>query len=333
MALIHFLHVKEGACSIIQHEDNKVSMIDVCSASNIAVTEKASILAGISENFSVTETVNPKGNFSHEFTNPTEYLANLRVNEIFRYIQTHPDMDHMDGLASIRETFFIRNFWDIKNNKEKPKFPNPKGYKEEDWDCYQMLRSSKESPKSLNIYAGEQGLYYSKDKNGVKKDDVLLVLSPNKALVKDAEKQKNWNCASYVLLYKSHGYKILFGGDADENTMDYILEHFQDEVSNIDVLIAPHHGRACNQDFTYLKHMNPKLVLIGDAPSQYLNYFDGYNHLTTNQGGNILIETSPRKLNVYIDNATFAVALARKNNQLTIPTHPNNKGLYLYQQL
>lgn len=333
MATIHFLHVKEGACSIIQHEDNKVSMIDVCSASNIALTENAFVLAGISRNFSVAETANPKGNFSHDYTNPTEYLAKLRIDVIFRYIQTHPDMDHMDGLASINKQFFIRNFWDIKNTKEKPQFPNPKGYKEEDWDCYQELRISKKSPKSLNFYAGEKGLYYSKDKNGNKKDDYFLILSPTKNMIKEAEKSKNWNCASYVLLYCTHGYKILFGGDADKTTMGYILKNYSEEVSNIDVLIAPHHGRSYNQDFMYLKQMNPKLVLIGDAPSQYLNYLQSYNHLTTNQGGNILIETAPHRLNVYIDNATFAVALAHKNNMPVMATHPNNKGLYLYQQL
>ena len=34
MAVIHFLNVKQGDCTFIQHNDGKVTVIDVCNAFN-----------------------------------------------------------------------------------------------------------------------------------------------------------------------------------------------------------------------------------------------------------------------------------------------------------
>lgn len=80
MATIHFLNVGSGACSIIQHDDGKVTMISQCGA---FVPEE--------------ETSDGKG--SSEHTNPYEYLKLIGVDSIFRFILTHPEMDHMDYRA------------------------------------------------------------------------------------------------------------------------------------------------------------------------------------------------------------------------------------------
>ena len=65
MAKIHFLNVDEGDCSIIQHDNGKVTMIDIC-CGNI-VEQQHSVVT-----FS-TESVNTiKGNFNMKAypTNP-----------------------------------------------------------------------------------------------------------------------------------------------------------------------------------------------------------------------------------------------------------------------
>src|ERR1700676_1222197 len=53
-----------------------------------------------------------------KLTNPIDYLnANFTGRPIFRYIQTHPDMDHMAGLYKlwVEDGVQIYNFWDTSH--------------------------------------------------------------------------------------------------------------------------------------------------------------------------------------------------------------------------
>ena len=205
MAKIHFLNVDEGDCSIIQHDNGKVTMIDIC-CGNI-VEQQHSVVT-----FS-TESVNTiKGNFNMKAypTNPVEYIKRWRMSSIFRYIQTHPDMDHLDGLKNLANSKPILNFWDTANTKEQSfdEHGNCGRYKKEDWDCYQRLRNSADNPKSLTFYDGAIAKYFAEDDNGALSDDFLKILSPTKELIKIAEDAEDWNDSSYVILYCIQGRKI-----------------------------------------------------------------------------------------------------------------------------
>lgn len=50
--------------------------------------------------------------------NPISYLKKHGISAVFRFILTHPDMDHMDGIKDFFEEFEPINFWDIHNNKK-----------------------------------------------------------------------------------------------------------------------------------------------------------------------------------------------------------------------
>ena len=69
MAKIHFLNVDEGDCSIIEHDNGKITMIDIC-CGNIEGGEN------MSETFSKSSVNNIKGNYNQKAypTNPVEYL-------------------------------------------------------------------------------------------------------------------------------------------------------------------------------------------------------------------------------------------------------------------
>ena len=313
MAKIHFLNVDEGDCSIIQHDNGNVTMIDICCGN---IEEE---IPGM-EKFFAGSRNQIQGNFNQKAhpTNPVEYLKILKIKKIFRYIQTHPDMDHMDGLKHLYDTTEILNFWDTENTKVQEFDENGKSgrFLKDDWDCYQDLRISKNSPKALFYYDGSSNKYYAEDDNGILKDDYLKILSPTEDLLKAAEKAQDWNDSSYVVLYCVQGCKILFCGDADMGTITHLLECHKDDVSNLDVLIAPHHGRDSDKDFTFLDVMKPKLTLIGNAKSQYLAY-DKWNsrnleHIQNNQGGNILIDIYNGELHVSCSNKVFATAYAKE---------------------
>jgi len=313
MAKIHFLNVGEGDCSIIEHDNGNVSMIDICCGN---VTEKLQPMTFCAESVNSV-----RGNFNQKDypTNPVAYLKRHNIKTLFRYIQTHPDMDHMDGLKNLKDSVSILNFWDTENTKKQEFGENGMSgnYYKKDWDCYCQLRKSATDPKALFYYDGSSNKYYAEDDNGVLKDDYIKILSPTKELLKAAEEAGNWNDSSYVILYCVQGRKILFCGDADMGTIDHLMEKHSVDISNLDVLIAPHHGRDSSKDFAFLDVMKPKLTLVGNAKCKDLAYDKwntrGLEHIQNNQGGNILIDIYDGEMHVSCSNKTFADAYVKEN--------------------
>lgn len=314
MAKIHFLNVEEGDCSIIQHDNGHVTMIDVCNAKDPVeeITEAGKV-------FDTSGSVStPKGNFQQKYhpENPVSYLKKIGVASIFRYIQTHPDMDHMDGLQYVYKHFGIFNFWDTANTKEQD-FDGCAKYDKKDWECYQRLRKSADHPKALYYYDGYVNKYFAVDDNGRKNDDYLQILAPTSQLIQAANKSGDWNDSSYVILYHIHGFKVLFCGDAGNSTWDHILKNHSEDIRDIDLMVAPHHGRKSNLDFSFLKVTQPKVTLIGNALSKYLAYEQWDNnslmHFTNNQVGNVVIDFVGNTMCVSCSNKMFATAFALKN--------------------
>lgn len=278
---IHFLNVGNGDCTIIEHQTGKISVIDICNGncSNMGLS--------LESNF----------NYQKDPTDSIEYIKDILVDKpIFRFILTHPDMDHMDGIKNLFENFKVKEFWDTNHNKDLSN-DNFKKY-EEDWMSYQEKRKSK-SLKVLYLHSG-------------KIQDDFTIISPSLKLEQDLWNQQvpNWNEISYVILHEVFGRKILYCGDSEDKAWEYILDsNLLEKISNIDILFAPHHGRKTGGDKLnkYLKVLNPKLALFGNANSKDKNYQAFYNEgipiLTNNEAGNIVINIqSDGKVCIKIDN-------------------------------
>ena len=73
--------------------------------------------------------------------NPIVYLKeNIGTRNIFRFIISHPDMDHIDGIRDLFTEFTITNTWDTVNNKTVDVNRYFAGYNKEDWIFYTQLR-------------------------------------------------------------------------------------------------------------------------------------------------------------------------------------------------
>lgn len=130
MATIHFLNVNHGDCSVIQHNSDHVTVIDVCNA------KPPQPLAEEFTALRAKEERGTTGNFQQKKypVNPISYLRKHDIKSIFRYIQTHPDMDHMDGIKSLFAAFYPANFWDTDNAKELLRSSwEGSPYSQEDW--------------------------------------------------------------------------------------------------------------------------------------------------------------------------------------------------------
>lgn len=58
------------------------------------------------------------------------------------------------------------------------------------------------------------------------------------------------------------------------------------------IVFAPHHGRKTGHiPKSLMDKLTPKLVIVGEAPSDELDYYSGYDTITQNTAGDILFET------------------------------------------
>ena len=302
---IHFLNVEDGDCSIIERPDSgRHTIIDICCGNIDNEVDKS--YEDISSSFS--EEARPRGNYNFKSspTNPIQYLKDIGIVNVHRFILTHPDMDHMDGIKQLFSKITITNFWDTGVKREAPSFGNGK-YLKADWDFFQKLRAK----------AGDKGKYWAYDddqNNG--NGDYLSIIAPTTKLVEEGH-NANFNDASYVIVYRSPAGNIIFPGDSEDHTWEYILKNHCSLVKNAAVLFAPHHGRDSDRDWKFLDIVNPKLSFLGNAKSKHLGYSAwknrGLEYFTNNQCGNIRIDFEGKRFIVSIENKEYAQKFTKNN--------------------
>ncbi len=315
MSVVHFLNVKEGDCSIINHVSGHISVIDVSNArkeyskeEKLSALVKALMEAG-------------SGNFNQKAypVNPIEYMKSFGITSIFRFILTHPDMDHMDGIKDLFEEFSPANFYDT-DNRRGIEFNENSPYREEDWLFYKNLRDTKPQtcPQRLTLFSGDDEAYRTKDWEGNRPGDSFYILSPTPELVEEANETEDFNDCSYVLLHKSPWGNVLFSGDAYNKTWDYVISKYEEYIKDIDLLIAPHHGRKSDRDYSFLDVINPKMTFFGNAPAEDLAYsawnYRNLPYITNNQANCMVVDMNDINMPIYVTNKKFA----EQENLLTI---------------
>lgn len=143
MPQVHFLNVKDGDCNVIQHYSGHITVIDICNGASKLPLIMAPRARSV---FAPPPTATDFGQKDFP-VNPIEYLKERNINEVFRFILTHPDMDHMDGIRELFRQCSPVNFWDSNNNKVIDWKRNPSSkYNEEDWKLYFNLRAGATKP-------------------------------------------------------------------------------------------------------------------------------------------------------------------------------------------
>lgn len=274
-AELHFLNVKQGDCTWIKHPNGRNTVIDVC---NAKIIEKTDELQKALKSFvleSQLKGVSISGNFRQKEhpVNPIEYLAKFNVSEIFRFIVTHPDMDHLDGIKAFFEKYNPTNVWDTNNKKEMGSFEGSP-YNEDDWNFYKNIREGKnKNITRLALFSGSKGKYYNENEDGSCCGNGLFILAPTKKILDDAIECDDYNDCSYVIMYRPpNGAKVIIAGDSHDNTWEHILSNWKNEVKNCDILLAPHHGRDSDRSYEFLDTLKPKITFFGNAKSRHLAY-------------------------------------------------------------
>src|SRR5947209_329004 len=322
MPRVHFLNVNHGDCAIIEHLSGHVTVIDVCAAEKVG---EPVVHMSMSESLiQYSKSAGVSGNFNRRKypDNPIAYMKDRGLTSVFRFISTHPDMDHLDGIKHFFEEFRPINFWDTDNTKEIEGFNGGK-YDQDDWDFYLGLRDGnpQTDPKRLALYSGAKGPYYNQNENGEGGGDGLAILAPTPELVADANEREDWNDSSYVILYRTGNKRILFSGDSHDQTWEHILDRWPSDVANVDVLVAPHHGRDSDRSYDFLDIVQPKLTLFGNARSEERRVGvwnrRGLLFLTNNQAGTIILDVNSTGLHIYVSHKPFAEAFVEGRGYAT----------------
>ncbi len=288
MVKIHFLNVGHGDCTIIEHASGRLTMLDINNGSDLdpesvnelsvayEISEQTRLVRKILGGASDSTLLAEKG-YDIELTNPIAFLAEkYPEKDLFRYVQTHPDLDHMRGLVALRSAgISILNFWDTKHDK-RPDFQSESD--EEEWKEYETLSVGKRGNSVLHLYRGARGVYYNEEPERVNGGDGIKILSPTLELIKSMNGNEDSNNLSYVLRLKYNGIRVILGSDAEDEAWDSIVKKYGEKLK-CHVLKASHHGRDSGYHQEAVKLMSPEYTIVSvgkkpetDASNKYRAY-------------------------------------------------------------
>jgi beta-lactamase superfamily II metal-dependent hydrolase len=201
------------------------------------------------------------------------------------------------------------NFYCVKNQATKD---SPT----EDFKRYVELR---DSSKAFYIYKGCTRKWMNV-RDDERKESGLSVWWPITndpdfiSALDDAAVGMTPNNISCILHYSvENGPRMLWMGDLETDFMEKIVDKV--DIKKVDILFAPHHGRTSGKvPKEWLERLDPGLIIIGEAPSEYLHYYAGYNIMTQNSAGDILFETDTGKVNIYVGDNAYQVDFLADDN-------------------
>ncbi len=258
---IHFLNVGHGDTTIIEFPSGRVAVIDLNdsqlldedSAAELAESFRIDLVDNLAQKCNTSAESAAKawmradgGSYARRIReliteaydisleDPVTYLTGqLLCSSVFRFILTHPHMDHLSGLHRLvqQEAVTIQFFWDTHHSFSKDfAKEDVKGFDSNDWDEYERLQDNAAgSPKVIRNHRNDIGEFWT--------DDRITILSPTVELETEAANKSDPHYLSYVLAIKWGATKVILGGDANSEVWKDILDHYgEDFLSNTTIL-------------------------------------------------------------------------------------------------
>jgi competence protein ComEC len=249
---IHVLNVGAGSCAVIESPSGRISMIDINDGGELRDYEKSAIGTGL---IGYTTARQLQGHL----VDPIQWVQEHLGTDIWRFILSHPDADHMAGIRRILRDgeLILSNFWDLPHHRRRGR-----GYtfrtksEQEDWQIYESFRArGNSSTKVIRPLADDTGQYWT--------DDQIQILGPAPELVDEADERDDYNDASYVLRVRHATSSVLIPGDVEEPGWEDILDRGRSLRAN--VLVASHHGRKSGYSQRAMNSIRPEVVIASTA--------------------------------------------------------------------
>ena len=185
----------------------------------------------------------------------------LEDDKIEYVIATHPDGDHIGGMAKLFENFQIENLIKFEGGYTTKKYENlKKSYELEGCNVYQI----KSDIMDKNL--GDKFIKLS--------NEVFISFIDTTYYTSEESNGK-----SIVFTLEAYGTRVLMTGDADNATGHTDLEDkYKNQVGDIDILKVVHHGTANGTTMEYLQIVDPEVAIICNG--NYLGNKHGHPHPT-----------------------------------------------------
>ena len=296
MSLVKSFSVGNGDMYFIEHNSDNFTIIDCCLDYDNSTSER--------------------------ITSILEELRSIsNKKSITRFISTHPDEDHISGLMNLDSHISIRNFYRVDNDTHK------KGEESEDFKHYKSLRDNSSISFSLKKGCRRKWMNLADEERDSSGLFCLWPIVSNEKYLEALEKAQNGespNNISPVIRYAiEDSASFIWMGDLGSEMQEEFLSCV--EVPSTTVVFAPHHGRKSGRiPHELLRRLSPKIIVVGEAPSEDLHYYNGYNTITQNSAGDIMFDVNNDIIDIFVSNTNYS----RKNWMIVNPFHGLQKGLH-----
>lgn len=160
-------------------------------------------------------------------------------------IATHPDGDHIGGMASLFETYTIKNLIKFEGTYHTKKYQNmEQAYLEEKCNVYQIQSDI------IDLNKQDKFIELSSD---------IYISFVDTTYYDNSES----NGKSIVFTITAYGKKVLMTGDADNASGHTDLEmQYMHNVGDVDILKVVHHGTANGTSKAFLEAVDPEVAII-----------------------------------------------------------------------
>jgi beta-lactamase superfamily II metal-dependent hydrolase len=236
-----------------------------------------------------------------------DIVAELKAQSVdkhaVRFISTHPDDDHIRGLEYLNRSMTLLNFYCVRNEATKADWTA-------DFEQYTTLRDDPQRAFYLSKGCGRRWMNQQSKERGSAGINILWPVVSDERYVRaldGAREGGSANNISPIVKYTlSGGAGILWMGDLEADFMEEIADRVT--MDPVDILFAPHHGRSSGRvPQAWLEQMGPKLVVIGEAPSEYLDYYEGYQTITQNSAADIVFVCERGETHAYVSDHSYSV--------------------------
>lgn len=248
-----------------------------------------------------------------------EEIRDFRAQKtINRFISTHPHNDHFLGIEALDAQSEIINFYAVANEF-------PADADDVSLTKYIELRDNKNYPvlKGLSrkwINGGD----------AERKSSGIHFLWPDvnnkdyKEALKKVKDGTNQNDISCVFVYLVGSASYMWMGDMETDMQNVFYASEKDNIKKVDILFHPHHGRKSSAPSKELMDaLDPKIIVIGNAPAGDLNYDDPDRTITQNTAGDVVFVNAGNAIHVYTQNVydNAPKCLVKTNGMLDSPDY------------
>lgn len=233
------------------------------------------------------------------------------TGRVCRFISTHPDNDHIAGIEHLDNSWEITNFYAVNNNR-------PTDETDASLTRYHWLLANKN-------YAIERGIKraWLNDSNGDNGSSGINFQWPNlrnkqfQQALELVSKGKKVNNICPIFTYSiQNGATYMWMGDLETDMQQVYYDEYKNSIPKVDILFQPHHGRKSGSiPDDLLEALNPQLIIIGNAPSEHIDYGDSRQTITQNTSGDIRFENDGNEVHVYTKNIIGNKPICLHNKQ------------------